>query len=225
MLLTIGKVLDETGLEKATEMLAQVDWQDGTATAGATASKVKRNEQAIMNEGVGQELRQFLFDAIQHHPVMKSATRPNRWTNVMVSKTRDGGGYGMHMDNAHMGGGTQWMRTDLSFTLFLSNPNDYEGGELVIQQPGGVQSLKLNRGDLVVYPSSSLHQVSDVTSGERVVCIGWIESRLRDAAQRELLFDLENLRTELRKTLDRQSAELLTLDKTISNLLRMWSET
>ncbi len=224
MLLTIGNVLDDAGLDTADQMLADVHWQDGTVTAGATASKVKRNQQAILTDAGGGKLRRFLFDAVQHHPVMKIAARPNRWTHVMVSRTRDGGGYGMHMDNAHMRGGTRWIRTDLSYTLFLSDPNDYEGGELVIQQPGGVQSLKLNRGDLVLYPSSTLHQVNDVTKGERVVCVGWIESRLRDAAQRELLFDLENLRTELRKTLDRQSPELLTLDKTISNLLRMWSE-
>ena len=197
----------------------------GGGTAGAVASKVKRNEQADLTADKGSKLHDFLFGAIKNNRVVQTAARPNKWSRVMVSRTKDSGGYGMHIDNAIMGGGQHWMRTDLSFTLFLSDPETYEGGELVVELAGGTQSFKLKAGDLLLYPSTTLHQVRDVVSGERVVCVGWVESRVRDLAQRELLFDLENLRTELRKTLSTQSAELLTLDKSIANLLRMWSDT
>lgn len=225
MILTIGDVLDQAGLEKAQQMLAEVRWKDGVATAGPVASQVKRNEQANLAGDKGGKLHDFLFNAVKQNKVVQIASRPHKWSRVIVSRTMKSGGYGRHMDNAIMGGGLNWMRTDLSFTLFLSDPETYEGGELVIDLAGSTQSFKLKAGDLLLYPSTTLHQVSDVLSGERLVCVGWIESRVREASQRELLFDLQNLRTELSKTLSAQSAELLTLDKSISNLLRMWANT
>ena len=142
----------------------------------------------------------------------------------MISRTEGEGHYGAHVDNAMMGGGEARMRTDLSFTLFLSDPGEYEGGELMVHAAGMTQSIKGKAGELVLYPSSSIHEVREVTSGTRVVAVGWIESMIRDAAQREMLFDLENLRVSLRGSLPSGSAELLTLDKTIGNLLRMWAE-
>ena len=123
----------------------------------------------------------------------------------------------------HYDRGAQRLRTDLSFTLFLTPPGEYEGGELVIHAAGMTQVLKGEAGNLVLYPSGSIHEVKPVTKGTRIVCIGWIESTVADPAQREMLFDLENLRTALRQQLPAQSAELLTLDKTIANLLRMWA--
>ncbi len=122
-----------------------------------------------------------------------------------------------------MGKGGARLRTDLSFTLFLTPPGEYDGGELVIHAAGMTQELKGEAGYLVLYPSSSIHEVKPVTRGERIVCVGWIECLIADGAQREMLFDLENLRTALRRQLPAQSAELLTLDKTIANLLRMWA--
>ncbi len=224
MILTIGEVLGPEGLNQAREMLGEIGWKDGVATAGRIASQVKRNEQADLTGNKGNKLHDFLFNAVKHNRVVQIASRPNKWSRVMVSRTMDSGGYGMHIDNAIMGGGVNWMRTDLSFTLFLSEPETYEGGELVIDLAGSTQSFKLKAGDLLLYPSTTLHQVSDVLNGERLVCVGWIESRVRDPSQRELLFDLQNLRTELAKTVEEQSAELLTLDKSISNLLRMWAD-
>ena len=115
------------------------------------------------------------------------------------------------------------MRTDLSFTLFLSDPADYDGGELNIDMAGMTHSVKGEVGDLVIYPSTTLHQVAEVTRGTRYVCVGWIESLIRSTEQREMLFDLDNLRAELLKSHDKNSPELLTLTKTIANLTRMWA--
>ena len=117
----------------------------------------------------------------------------------------------------------QRIRTDLSATLFLADPDSYDGGELTIEDTYGVQRIKLAAGSMVLYPASSLHHVTPVTRGTRIVCVGWIESLVADAVQREMLFDLENLRAALRPKLPGQSAELLTLDKTIANLMRMWA--
>jgi PKHD-type hydroxylase len=141
----------------------------------------------------------------------------------LISKTGVDGRYGAHVDNALMGKGAQRLRTDLSFTMFLTPPGEYEGGELVIHAAGMTQEMKGEAGYLVLYPSGSIHEVKPVTRGERIVCVGWIESLVADAGQREMLFDLENLRAALRQKLPAQSAELLTLDKTIANLLRMWA--
>jgi len=124
-----------------------------------------------------------------------------------------------------MGKGDKRIRTDLSFTLWLTPPGEYDGGELVIHTAGMTQEVKGEAGHLVLYPSGALHEVKPVTRGTRIVCVGWIESLIADAARREILFDLENLRASLRQQLTAQSAELLTLDKTIANLLRMWART
>ena len=131
----------------------------------------------------------------------------------------------MHIDNALMARGGEKLRTDISFTLFLSEPDSYEGGELVIEHPGFSQALKPAAGDLVLYPSTSLHEVRPVTSGQRLVCVGWAESRVRDAAQREILFDLENISASLRASDTADAMTRLTLSKSISNLLRLWAET
>ena len=224
MILTLGEVLDASALAKARSALAGLPWKDGTETAGGTASKVKRNEQADLTGKTGTALHGQLMKAIESHPVLRAAARPKKFSRLMISRTGEGGGYGAHIDNALMGQGARRLRSDLSLTLFLSDPADYDGGDLIIDQAGSAQSFKLAAGDMVLYPTTSLHQVTPVTRGHRLVCVGWIESMIRDVSQRELLFDLENLRTELRRSLPRQSAELLTLDKTIANLLRMWSD-
>ena len=123
-----------------------------------------------------------------------------------------------------LGSGVRRLRTDLSFTIFLSDPSTYDGGELAVDTPSGEHIVKPDAGDLVLYPSTTLHEVRPVTSGERVVCVGWIESAVRDAAAREILFDLENLRATLVQQHDAQSPEMLTLAKAISNLLRLWGD-
>lgn len=224
MILSIAAVDNRETLAELRKMLAGLSWRDGRATAGVRARAVKRNEQAVMGDAAGRALRDHLLPLIADNAVLKAAARPRTISPLLVSRTEDGGHYGAHIDNAIMGEGEARMRTDLSFTLFLTDPEAYEGGELVVHAAGMTQTIKGKAGELVLYPSSSIHEVRPVTSGTRIVCVGWIESMIRDATQREMLFDLENLRVSLRAALPPASAELLTLDKTIANLLRMWGE-
>jgi PKHD-type hydroxylase len=220
MLISISEVLDGDHLGLVNGLLESLAWKDGAETAGRVARQVKHNQQADLSQTVGPKVEQILSEAISSNPVLKAAAQPHQFSSLIVSKTEAGGGYGLHVDNAFMRAGERDMRTDLSFTLFLSSPEEYQGGELVIEYAGQTQSLKLNAGDLVLYPSSSLHQVAEVESGARLVCVGWIESRVHRADDRETLFDLINVKAELSGRLDAQSPELLTLSKVIANLKR-----
>jgi PKHD-type hydroxylase len=223
MILVINALDDAAHLAALQERIGMLEWRDGRETAGAVAREVKRNLQAAMDSAPGRALQDELSRLIEDNAVIKAAAQPRRFSPLLISKTGVDGRYGAHVDNALMGKGALRLRTDLSFTLFLTPPGEYEGGELVIHAAGMTQELKGEAGYLVLYPSGSIHEVKPVTRGERIVCVGWIESLVADAGQREMLFDLENLRTALRQKLPAQSAELLTLDKTIANLLRMWA--
>lgn len=225
MILAIQIVDDAGQLAEIAKRLENIEWRDGRATAGKVAREVKRNEQAIMSGPAGKALQDVLMPLISNNTVVQAAARPRRFTRLMISKTCDGGHYGPHVDNAIMGSGPSRIRTDISFTLFLTAPDQYDGGELSIHTNSMTQRIKGEAGQLVLYPSSSIHEVTPVTSGERIVCVGWIESLIPDPTQRELLFDMENLRASLRQTLPTNAPELLTLDKSIANLLRMWSQT
>jgi PKHD-type hydroxylase len=223
MILAIHAIPEADRLAAIMDRIALLEWRDGRETAGATARQVKRNEQAAMGSTAGRALQTELADILSDHPVIRAAAQPRRFSPLLISKTSDGGHYGNHVDNALMGRGDRRLRTDLSFTLFLTPPADYEGGELVIHAAGMTQEVKGEPGHMVLYPSGAIHEVRPVTRGERIVCVGWIESLVPDAVARELLFDLENLRASLRSALPAKSAELLTLDKSIANLLRMWA--
>lgn len=219
MFLTIASVLTDTDLPLVHERLDSLNWQDGARTAGGRARLVKKNQQADLRSKPGQGLHDFLSEAIERTSVFQSAARPKKLSRLLISRTENGGGYGAHVDNALMNG----LRTDLSFTLFLSDPESYEGGELIIDLPGGTHSAKPAAGDLVLYPSGALHKVEPVTKGTRYAVVGWVESHVRGAAEREILFDLDNTRAALGKSLDQNAIELLTLDKVASNLLRLWA--
>jgi len=223
MILTISELLPADTLETIQGDLANLEWRDGRETAGRQARTVKRNEQADLSSPVGRRLRDLLSSTLSGHPVLNAAARPNRFSRLLVSRTGEGGGYGPHVDNALMGRGEARLRTDLSFTLFLTPPEDYEGGELVVHGADSTQEIKAQTGDLVLYPSTELHEVATVTRGSRIVCVGWIESLVADAAQRAILFDLANLQASLRGSLPEGAGERLVLDKTLANLLRMWA--
>jgi PKHD-type hydroxylase len=225
MILAIHAIPDPGDLAAFHDRIALLDWRDGRETAGAVAREVKRNEQAAMESPPGRALQDEITRILADHPVIRAAAQPRRFSPLLISRTADGGHYGAHVDNALMGKGDKRIRTDLSFTLWLTPPGEYDGGELVIHTAGMTQEVKGEAGHLVLYPSGALHEVKPVTRGTRIVCVGWIESLIADAARREILFDLENLRASLRQQLTAQSAELLTLDKTIANLLRMWART
>lgn len=223
MLITIANVLEDDALERARSLVSTLRWTDGAETAGATAREVKHNLQADLSSRTGAQLRDHLRAAVSNNHILQAAAQPARFSKLLVSKTEPGGGYGLHVDNALMPHGDGKMRTDLSFTLFLSEPDTYEGGVLQIEHAGQSIEVKPEVGDLVLYPSTSLHQVTPVTSGTRLACVGWIESRIKRAEDRELLFDMTNLKSELAKQYLAQSAEMLTAAKILSNMIRRFS--
>ena len=223
MLITIANLLDAAALDRVRALIATLRWMDGAETAGATAREVKRNLQADLTSRTGAELRQLVMTALVDHPVLQAAAQPAKFSKLIVSKTEPGGGYGLHADNALMPHGDDKMRTDLSFTLFLSDPDSYEGGTLQIDHAGQSVSLKPAAGDLVLYPATSLHRVNQVVSGERLACVGWIESRVKHADDRELLFDMTNLKSALAEQHNPQSPEMLMAAKVLSNLIRRLS--
>ena len=222
MILSISAIPDAETLSAVQSRIAALTWRDGKATAGPQAAAVKRNKQAVMSDPAGKALAERLMPLIADNPVVKAAARPRRISPLLVSRTADGGHYGAHIDNAFMGAGDTRMRSDISFTLFLTDPAEYDGGELSIHHAGVTQDVRGAAGELVLYPSTSVHEVRPVTRGTRIVCVGWIESLVPDTARRELLFDLENLRASMRQRGNADPQELITLDKSIANLLRMW---
>lgn len=223
MIIVVDAIPDAEHLAAIHERIALLHWRDGRETAGASAREVKRNQQAAMDCTPGRALQEELARILAEHPVVRAAAWPRRLSPLLISRTAEGGHYGAHVDNALMGKGASRLRTDLSFTLFLTPPADYAGGELVIHAAGVTQEVKAEAGQLVLYPSGAIHEVRPVTHGTRIACVGWIESMIADPARREVLFDLENLRASLRGQLANRSEELLALDKSIANLLRMWA--
>lgn len=224
MLITIPDILNAGELDEVRDLLAKTAWADGRKTAGPEAAKVKRNEQADLSSRTGAALHTKLNDAIRKNAVFQAAAQPARLSRLLVSRSGVGQGYGTHVDNALMGTGANRLRTDLSFTLFLSEPDEYEGGELTIDWAGMVHSMKLGAGSLLLYPSTSLHRVEPVSSGQRTVCVGWVQSQVRTSEQRDILFDLANLKVSMRSSLPEAAPEHLALSKVIANLRRLWSE-
>lgn len=219
MLLCIAGVLSESEVRSAQAALAAAEFRDGRATAGWSAAKVKRNLQATSGQAEVDELRRTLEARILGHAVVALAARPKRLTPLILSRYEAGMAYGAHVDDALMRG----VRSDLSLTLFLADPESYEGGELVIESSAGEQAVKLAAGALVLYPSTALHRVEPVRGGVRLAAVGWIRSFVRDAARREILFDLDRAR---RRLFERhgKTEEVDLLHKTSANLLRMWAE-
>ena len=218
MVITIGQILTGDELAGLRTALPRLRYEDGRATAGWHAGRVKRNEQARASVTLDR-LRESLSKALLANPVFDLAVRPKALMPLLISRTADGGHYGTHVDSALMGG----LRSDVSFTLFLTPPGDYDGGELVIESAAGEDGYKLPAGAVIVYPATALHHVAPVTRGERYVAAGWAQSLVREAARREILFDLD---TAGRRLFDRdgKTAEFDLLSKCSANLLRMWAE-
>jgi PKHD-type hydroxylase len=219
MFLCIADVLGPDDLETVIGQLDVATFGDGRASAGWHARLVKRNLQAGRDEPSLEELRARLTSLILANPVFQLAARPKALTPLLLSRYEPGMSYGTHVDDALMGG----LRTDLAFTLFLSEPDSYAGGELVIEAPVGEEPFKLAAGSLLLYPATTLHRVEPVTSGHRLAAVGWVRSHLRDAGKRELLFDLDTARRVLFER-HGKTAEFDLLSKCSANLLRMWAE-
>lgn len=227
MLLKIEQVLDAAGLAKARELLATAPWGPGRATAGRQAAQVKNNEQLQPGSEQQRELQALVLQALEKHPLFFSATLPKRVLPPLFNRySGAANAYGSHVDQAvrYLPGGAQRVRTDISCTLFLSEPAGYDGGELVIEHAFGEQRVKLAAGDLVVYPGSSVHRVEPVTRGERLASFFWIESMVRGDEQRRLLYEMDMALMKLRGELG-ETAELVQLTGTYHNLLRMWADT
>lgn len=217
MLFQIPDVLSAEELSQICQELTTAEFIDGKSTAGWYAKQVKHNQQ--LKQDQSNALAAVVKTALNRHPLFQVAVRPKRLHNLRFSRYGAGMSYGTHADNAMMGG----YRSDISFTLFLNQPADYDGGELVIEGADDEQAYKLAAGSAIIYPSSTLHRVNEVTQGERLVVVGWAQSLIRDPAQRELLFDIDTVRRSLFAQHGKTN-EFDLLSKSVSNLLRRWAE-
>jgi len=194
-------------------------WEDGKNTAGSHASKVKNNLQLKRQSDISKKLSLLIKKKLLSNDLIKSFTLPKHFHGIMFTKSLKGMSYGRHIDNAFMSSG----RADLSFTIFLSEKKQYEGGELLIENLNGENKFKLNLGEILIYPSTYLHSVQEVQKGERMVCVGWIESYVKSIEEREYLFDLDAGAKSLLAKHGR-SDELDLIFKSYSNLLRVMGD-
>ena len=194
------------------------DWQDGKKTAGSHAAKVKNNLQLKRECDTSQGLSKFITNKILSNPLIKSFSLPKKIHGIMFTKSREGMQYGRHIDNAFMSSG----RADLSFTIFINEKDSYQGGELIVENLNSEKTFKLNSGEIIIYPSTYLHSVNEINFGERLVCVGWMESYIKSTEEREYLFDIDaGARSLLSK--HGRSDELDLIFKSYSNLLRRLS--
>ncbi|KVL97380.1 Fe2+-dependent dioxygenase [Burkholderia stagnalis] len=227
MLVHIPNVLTH---EQVRTLRARLDgagdaWVDGRATAGYSGAPVKRNQQIAEHSPLARELGDVILAALERHPLFISAALPNQVYPPLFNRYEGGMTFGSHVDGAVrvLPNGVK-LRTDVSCTLFLSEPDAYDGGELVIEDAYGVQQVKLPAGDMVVYPATSLHQVTPVTRGVRVASFFWVQSLVRSDAQRALLFDMDTAIQRLNAS-DADAQARRSLVGCYHNLLRLWSET
>ena len=224
-MLHIADVLDAATLSRCDALLRQADWADGRVTAGTQSATVKNNLQLPEASPVAQQLRAIMLEALSKNAQFFSAALPKRIYPPLFNRYGDqANSFGNHVDNAirtHPSS-AQHVRTDMSFTLFLNNPGDYEGGELIIEDGMGGRAVKLPAGDLILYPSYSVHRVEPVTRGARLACFTWLESMVREPQQRELLYELDMSIVALRgEQGDTDTAVRLT--SCYHNLMRMWA--
>ncbi|HFD81520.1 MAG TPA: Fe2+-dependent dioxygenase [Gammaproteobacteria bacterium] len=223
MLLVIPRVLGTRQLQQARALLDQGHFVDGRLSAGKSARRVKNNEELHANASQMQQLNALVMGALVDHPLYQAAALPHRVATPFYARYTPGMTYGDHVDDPIMGPPGGHYRTDVSTTVFLNEPEDYEGGELVVRTPFGEQRVKQPAGDAVVYPSSSLHHVAEVRAGERLVAVTWTQSMVRNPQQRELLYELYQTREAL---LEKQpdAEETTRIDHVYVNLVRMWAE-
>ena len=225
MLLTIPDVLTRDQVAEARDHLARADWVDGRVTAGYQSSRVKDNRQLPEDHPAARALGEMILAALQRNPLFISAALPLRIFPPLFNQYEGGQAFGSHVDNAirQVAGTGFRIRTDLSATLFLSQPDEYDGGELAVEDTYGVHTVKLPAGHMVLYPSTSLHHVRPVTRGARIASFFWIQSLVRDDAERTLLFDLDTAIQRLSADAPDHSAAV-QLTGVYHNLVRRWAE-
>ena len=225
MLLHIPEILTAEEVATCRQRLEAADWVDGRATAGDQSAKVKHNLQVPENSAAGRELGDIVLRALGRNPMFASAVMPLRVYPPMFNRYDVGMTFNTHVDNAirNVAGGGR-MRTDVSTTLFLTPPEDYDGGELVIEDTYGTQAVKLPAGDAVVYPGTSLHRVNPVTRGSRWASFFWTQSMIDDDRKRRMLFEMDMSIIQLRMTVPDDHPGILGLTGCYHNLLRRWAD-
>jgi len=225
MLLHIENVLPSSALTRIRQLFADAELIDGRATAGYQSGSVKHNQQIAEHSPAAKEMGELVLTALERCPQFTSAALPRRIYPPLFNCYATGMHFGNHVDNA-IRGSTEPMRTDLSVTVFLSEPDEYEGGELVIEDTYGSHHVKLPAGDLILYPSSSLHRVTPVSRGSRKASFFWIQSMVRDDSQRRLLYEMDQAIIALHQQLPNnlENPQLLSLAGCYHNLLRQWAE-
>ena len=225
MLLHIPNILPSEQVAHCRAIMERADWRDGRMTAGPQSAKVKHNEQLAEDSPEAAELRDVVLRALERSPLFVTATLPARVFPPLFNKYEGGMTFGAHVDNAirQLPGTGHRVRTDVSATLFISGPDEYDGGELVVEDTYGSHSVKLPAGDMIVYPATSLHHVTPVTRGARLASFFWIQSLVKDDGRRTLLFDLDTAIGEVGEVAADNPA-LVRLTACYHNLLRRWSE-
>ena len=228
MFLHLKNILTPKEINTARSLLGNdAAWIDGRSSAGGQALAQKRNEQLAQDSPASQQLRTLVLAALQRDPLFFSAALPHKIFNPLFNRYSGATNtYGDHVDGAVLHSKTpdQWVRSDISCTLFLAAPDEYEGGELLIQDADSERRIKLPAGDLVLYPSSTVHQVAHVTRGARIASFFWVQSMVRSTEQRQLLFNMDMNLLKLRSTVGEASSAVVGLTGTYHNLLRMWAD-
>lgn len=223
MLVTIPEVLSKDEIRLVLDLMATANFREGQTSAGSEARRVKNNHEMFISEAETQRLNNLVMGKLVQNPTYIATAFAARIAAPYYAKYSEGMHYGNHVDDPIMGPPNQRYRSDISITIFLNEPDAYDGGELIISTSFGEQKVKLDAGDAVLYPSSSTHRVAEVTRGERLVAVTWLQSTVRDPAKREILYNLSQAREKLIETAP-GTRELEQLSNSYVNLLRMWTD-
>ncbi len=223
MLNEIPHILSQADLDNIASLVEQASWQAGIESAGAQAKGVKTNQEMAQSCESWKAINQLVVSQLYAHPTFQSLVLPSRVSAAFVSRCQPGMHYGQHIDNPIMGAPGTFYRSDIAITVFLNDPESYEGGALTIQSQFGPVAVKLAAGSAVVYPASNVHEVTPVTSGERIVCALWAQSLVREPDKRELLHKLDEARQALHQSTP-QAQVTQQIEQVYANLLRMWSD-
>ena len=223
MLSEIPQIISPAVLEKIGSLLETATWHEGSASAGAQARNIKTNQEMDQSCDSWKAINQQVVSQLYAHPTFQSLVLPSKVSAAFISRCQPGMHYGKHIDDPVMGTPGARYRSDIAVSVFLSAPDNYEGGELTIQSQFGPVAVKLAAGSAVVYPASSVHEVTPVTSGERIVCALWAQSLVREPDKRELLHQLDEAREALHQSAS-QALVTQQIEQVYANLLRMWSD-
>lgn len=221
MIITIKNVLSTAVVKQVQSLLETAHFVDGKLSAGDSAASVKNNLELSLQSPLHQQLNNLVMAELVSNPTYQAAVLPSKVASAFYSRYSEGMSYGAHVDDAVMGPLSGRYRTDVSSTVFLNAPGEYEGGELRIYNANGYEAIKLDAGDAVIYASGSLHEVTEVKSGQRLVAVSWAQSMIRSSEQRQVLYDLSVVRDSLKPD---NEAERVKLDEIYSNLMRQWAE-